>query len=998
VTVAIIDTGIDYTHQAFGGPGTESAYDSNDPGVVEVGTFPTSKVIGGFDFAGPIYDASSNDPIVNTPSPDADPLDGAGHGTHVAATVAGEAAPNLGMAYDARLLALKVFGDKAGSSDLVSDAIEMALDPNNDLSIEDHVDVINMSLGSDFGYPDDPSSIASQNAVDNGVVVVAASGNAGDLPYVTSTPALADGVISVAASIDGGVEVLGLTVNSPGSIAGDYEATTGDFGPLTPATTGDLGIADPLDACTTLTNDLTGRVALIQRGGCSFSTKIRNAQQAGAIGTVIYNNQSGPPIGMAQDGTPDQPTIPAMMIGQTDGATIHATAQSETVNVTLDGTTRVAQPGMGDEMTDFTSRGPGYGSAFKPDVSAPGYSIEAAAAGTGDGTVLLSGTSMATPHVAGAAAQLIEKYPGLDPGAIKALLMNSARPAQPDGDVPIARQGTGVVQVDRAALDLGGYASPAGLSFGRVNPLVAGSQTETIAVTRLSGNATYDVELVPNQERPGVAWSLSSSTVTTTGGSGSVDVTLTVDPTAMAADDGFFSQSETDGWVRFTNQSDTNDTMVVGLLAVTDPASQLAATGGEDIVSVANTGLADGFADGFTLAAEGGPGSGTAAALGYRTDASQGTVEFGIALNEPWSNPSAEEIDLSIDTDGDGNDDYILAALDLGLLQGGDPSGDWITVLVDLSTSDVLLEYYAVADMNDHVAMLPVDQLGEFGFLAEGDRDFSVDMAVFDPRGLTGLIEGVDIDLSEEIASSGGPLSLEVAAGESADYSTQGEGDMLWLYSNNRVPAQYSVTSVTVSAPPPPPPPPPPPATKEFTDVPTNHIFHDEIAWLGGMGITKGCNPPTNDRFCPDAEVTRGQMAAFLDRTLKLAPTSEDPFGDDETSVFEDDINRLAAAGITKGCNPPTNDEFCPERSLSRAEMATFIVRGFGFTEGAGSDRFVDDDGNVHESAIDILGTVGVTKGCNPPTNDEFCPDRTITRGEMAAFLYRAYKAAGLGG
>ena len=612
VTVAIIDTGIDYTHEAFGGPGTTAAYDTNDPGVIEAGTFPTPKVIGGFDFAGPVYDASSDDPIINTPHPDADPLDGEGHGTHVAATVAGEEPPNLGMAYHAGLLALKVFGDKAGSTDLVSDAIEMALDPNNDLSIEDHVDVINMSLGSDFGYPDDPSSIASQNAVDNGVVVVAASGNAGDLPYVTSTPALADGVISVAASIDEGVEVLGLTVNSPVGIADDYEATTGDFGSLSTPTTGDLGIAAPLDACTALTNDLSGVVALIQRGTCSFSTKIRNAQVAGAIGAVIYNNQPGAPIGMAQDGTPDQPDIPAMMVGQADGELILTTAQTDTVNVTMDESTRVAKPGMGDEMTDFTSRGPGYGSVFKPDVSAPGYSIEAAAAGTGDGTVLLSGTSMATPHVAGAAAQLLDEYPDLTPAAIKAMLMNSARPAQPDGSVPIARQGTGVVQVDRAALDVGGYASPAGLSFGRVNPTEAGSDTRTITVTRLPshGDATYDVELIPNQDQPGVTWSLSSDTVGTTSGSGSVDVTLAVDPAAMTADDGFFSQGETDGWVKFTNQSDSNDTMAVGLLAVTDPASQVTAVGGEDMVSVSNTGPSDGFADGFTLAAQGTPAAG----------------------------------------------------------------------------------------------------------------------------------------------------------------------------------------------------------------------------------------------------------------------------------------------------------------------------------------------------------------------------------------------------
>ena len=98
----------------------------------------------------------------------------------------------------------------------------------------------------------------------------------------------------------------------------------------------------------------------------------------------------------------------------------------------------------------------------------------------------------------------------------------------------------------------------------------------------------------------------------------------------------------------------------------------------------------------------------------------------------------------------------------------------------------------------------------------------------------------------------------------------------------------------------------------------------------------------------------------------------------------------MAAAGITRGCNPPTNDEFCPEGELTRAEMATFLVRGFGLTDGGGANLFVDDDGNTHEEAIDILGTSGVTRGCNPPTNDRFCPDQPITRGQMAAFLYRA--------
>lgn len=178
--------------------------------------------------------------------------------------------------------------------------------------------------------------------------------------------------------------------------------------------------------------------------------------------------------------------------------------------------------------------------------------------------------------------------------------------------------------------------------------------------------------------------------------------------------------------------------------------------------------------------------------------------------------------------------------------------------------------------------------------------------------------------------------------------------------------------------------------------MPDDHLFHTEITWLAEQGITRGCNPPDNTRYCPDDPVTRGQMAAFLNRALGLPATTDDYFVDDDDSVFEGDIDELAGSGITRGCNPPANDEFCPERTLTRAEMATFMVRGFGFTEGAGADLFTDDDASVHESAIDVLGTAGVTRGCNPPANDQFCPDRDITRGEMAAFIYRAFQAADL--
>ena len=167
-------------------------------------------------------------------------------------------------------------------------------------------------------------------------------------------------------------------------------------------------------------------------------------------------------------------------------------------------------------------------------------------------------------------------------------------------------------------------------------------------------------------------------------------------------------------------------------------------------------------------------------------------------------------------------------------------------------------------------------------------------------------------------------------------------------------------------------------------------VFEADIEWLAEAAITKGCNPPINDLFCPNESVTRGQMAAFLVRALHLTDGLSDPFSDDDDSVFEADIERLAAAGITKGCNPPVNDEYCPDARVTRAQMAAFLVRALGYTDDGGGDLFLDDDYSIFEADIDRLATVGVTQGCNPPINDRFCPEQYVTRGQMAAFLHRA--------
>ncbi len=164
-------------------------------------------------------------------------------------------------------------------------------------------------------------------------------------------------------------------------------------------------------------------------------------------------------------------------------------------------------------------------------------------------------------------------------------------------------------------------------------------------------------------------------------------------------------------------------------------------------------------------------------------------------------------------------------------------------------------------------------------------------------------------------------------------------------------------------------------------------VHAGNIDKLAFAEITKGCNPPLNDLYCPNNPVTRGQMAAFLVRALNLPGSGTDFFSDDDGSIFEGNINALAASGITKGCGPTS---FCPNRRVTRAEMAAFLDRALKLPA-APPDRFVDDDGSIFESAIDRLAASGITSGCNPAEgNTKFCPHANVTRGQMASFLSRA--------
>jgi hypothetical protein len=181
---------------------------------------------------------------------------------------------------------------------------------------------------------------------------------------------------------------------------------------------------------------------------------------------------------------------------------------------------------------------------------------------------------------------------------------------------------------------------------------------------------------------------------------------------------------------------------------------------------------------------------------------------------------------------------------------------------------------------------------------------------------------------------------------------------------------------------------PPSPPGGTFIDD-DGSIHEGNIEAIAAAGITRGCNPPLNDRYCPSDSLTRGQMAAFVRRSLSLPSPDTDYFNDDSDSVFEGDINALAAAGITRGCNPPANDRYCPDGKITRGQMAAFLRRAFDYP-GVSTDYFADDTGSIFEADINAIAAVGVTKGCNPPTNDMYCPEDLVKRDQMASFFARA--------
>lgn len=534
IKVAELDSGMDYTHAALGGSGDPAEFAANDPTIIEPGTFPTAKVVGGYDFVGEEWPTFSDDV-----TPDPDPLDkgtGAGHGTHVAHIIGGVGGVAPGVSLYAVKVCSSVSTSCAGISLIMG--MEFAADPNGDGKVKDRVDVINMSLGSDYGQPfDDDLSLAVNNATKFGILTVASAGNGSDKPYVAGTPASAETALSVAQTNVPSAFLPLMQVTAPPSIVGSYPAVFQPWSaPLTtvieaPLQYGDgaggqlLGCslgADPnsVDPANSPfpAGSLAGKIVLVNRGVCNFSVKIFNIQRGGGlVGIIAMVNAEAPFEGAFGAGGPF--TIPGYMISLVNANKLRSGLPNTVVKF---------DPAFGiplvGKIVSTSSRGPQDESTtlIKPEIGAPGASVSAIY-GTGTGEGPFGGTSGAAPMVTGSAALLLEGFGGtqtsgkgappgnafghgLKPIELKALLMNNAETNIINDPLtgalaPITRIGGGEVRVDVslaapvAAWDKDVATGALGFGFVDVADNVV-TLTKTVVVRNLS-NQKHTYTLTP---------------------------------------------------------------------------------------------------------------------------------------------------------------------------------------------------------------------------------------------------------------------------------------------------------------------------------------------------------------------------------------------------------------------------------------------------------------------------------------------------------------------
>jgi len=784
VKVAIIDTGIDYTHAGFGGPGTVEAYEaaaaaSDQPADPALFGPKAPRVKGGIDLVGDDYDPSgTGDALI--PKPDANPLDCEGHGSHVAGTTGGsgvradgstytgpydESTPSVdfrvgpGVAPEADLYAVRVFGCD-GSTEMTIQAIDWAVDNG--------MDVINMSLGSSFGTGDDPSAVAAANAVGAGVVVVASAGNSGPSPYLTGSPGSGDGVIAVSA-IDSTASFPGAVLTVGGKTVEAINANGASLDGL-----GELTVVRLTDDPATTANEALGcaasdytrvgvtpggnQIAVAERGTCARAAKAIFAQQAGAAAAVMVNSTNDlPPYEGAitenpDDGTPYEVTIPFFGVRSSSGA---AFVNGAAVTVAAK---EIANPAFRG-YASFSSSGPRSGdSSISPDVAAPGVSISSVAVGTGSDSAVLSGTSMAAPHVAGVAALTVQAHPTWDTEQISAALVSTADPEAVAGVDP-TRGGVGLVDTAQAVATTvtatgdvfrtdSGRMRESALSFGFDESTGKLDSTKTVTV-RNDGkkSVTFRVSTAPSAQSLKAKVTTNTKTVTVRPGRTatfrvSVSIAASSIPSSLSADDQF-SFFEVSGNVILTSDDSTlrvpyllvprsnSDVTVKGALS-----SRGRVTDGDRKLELSNRkGALDAAADVYTWGlSDKKDAPKTLTDTGYDLRAA-GVQSFATTEGDPlavfavntwsrWSNAASNEFDVVIDSDRDGNPDWVVFSYDSGVVRSGSVDGVAEVFVQNVKTKELIPSgFLAQAPTDSSTILLPVN-LADLGIT--GAFDYTV--------------------------------------------------------------------------------------------------------------------------------------------------------------------------------------------------------------------------------------------------------------------------------
>ncbi|MGS0536954.1 S8 family serine peptidase [Pseudoalteromonas sp. SaAl2] len=543
-TVAVLDTGVDYTHSIFGGEGTVEAYEAAQADPTSV-TWPQGQVMGGYDFIRDDADPIEHDPEVVIPDVD----EPTSHGTSVSHSV-------TGIAPEVELYVYSVCGGGCPSAAQVS-ALEAAMDPNGDGDTADRVDVINMSLGGEFGdtYIGGGTQFLIQQAVEAGVNVVISAGNDGDNPFRIGGPSTTPNALSVGAMTHPANDV-GV---ASGTVAGEETIIQpSGFGPQTAfaMTEADAEVVYPeenQDGCVEFSEetDFTGKAVIIDRGACNFTQKVLSAQNRGAAFVFIANNvDDGTPAPMG--GFDAAVTIPNVGINFAAGAAMKAALEAGEV-ATYDIT--VERKVTAGAVASFSSRGPSMDGLLKPEITAPGTDIMVAATGTQDGLAPATGTSFSGPITAGAVALVREAHPDRTALEIKATIMNAADlnvtvdpvSINPDSPLaPISSIGAGLVDVDKAvSLPVAAWVeddeyqtAQAALSFGLERMTEATSFMKTVTLKNFSDeDKTYDLRIeeryMNDADSGAVSFDIPRSVTVTANSETTFDVTMTVDPTKL---------------------------------------------------------------------------------------------------------------------------------------------------------------------------------------------------------------------------------------------------------------------------------------------------------------------------------------------------------------------------------------------------------------------------------------------------------------------------------